>query len=171
MDVILLEKIENVGGIGDHVNVKPGFARNYLLPQGKATLATPANIAKFEARRAELEAKANSELEQAQARAAKLEGQKLTLTANAGPEGKLFGSVGTIDIAAACQEKLGIEVGRSEIRLSEGPLRVIGEHAIELHLHTDLNVPMTIIVEGVVPEAAASTSEESARGEHSGETE
>jgi len=171
MDVILLEKIENVGGIGDHVNVKPGFARNYLLPQGKATLATAANIAKFEARRAELEAKANSELEQARDRAAKLEGQKLTLTANAGPEGKLFGSVGTIDIAAACQEKLGTEVERSEIRLPDGPLRTVGEHLIELHLHTGLNVTMTVIVEGVVPEAAASAAEESAREEQSGETE
>lgn len=171
MEVILLEKIENVGGIGDQVNVKPGFARNYLLPQGKATLATPANIAKFEARRADLESKANAELEQAQARAAKLEGQKLTLTANAGPEGRLFGSIGTIDIAAACQEKLGTEVGRSEIRLPEGPLRTIGEHAIELHLHTDLNVTMTIIVEGVASEAATSALEESAREEQSGEAE
>lgn len=155
MEVILLEKIENVGGIGDQVKVKPGFARNYLIPQGKATLATAENVAKFEARRAELEAKAKTELEQAQARAAKLEGQTLTLTANAGPEGKLFGSVGTIDIAAACEEKLGVEVERSEIRLPEGPLRVTGEHTIELHLHTDVNVPITIIVEGIVSEADA----------------
>lgn len=153
MDVILLEKVENIGGIGDQVTVKPGFARNFLLPQGKATLATPENVAKFEARRTDLEAKAQAELELAQARAAKLEGQRLTLTANAGPEGKLFGSIGTIDIAAACEETLGTEVERAEIRLPEGPLRVIGEHAIELHLHMDVNVPMTIVVEGVVSEA------------------
>ena len=152
MDVILLEKIENVGGIGDQVKVKPGFARNFLLPQGKATLATPENIAKFEAQRADLEAKAQAELERAQARAAKLEGQTLTITANAGPEGKLFGSIGTIDIAAACEEKLGAEIERAEIRLPDGPLRVVGEHTIELHLHMDVNVPMTIVVEGDVSE-------------------
>ncbi len=156
MDVILLEKIENVGGIGDQVNVKPGFARNYLLPQGKATLATPANIAKFEAQRADLEAKAQAELERAQARAAKLEGQTLTITANAGPEGKLFGSIGTIDIAAACEEKLGTEVERAEIRLPDGPLRVVGEHTIELHLHMDVNVPLTVVVEGDISEPALS---------------
>jgi large subunit ribosomal protein L9 len=146
MEVILLEKIDNVGGIGDQVKVKPGYARNYLLPQGKATLATPENVAKFEARRAELEAKAQAELERARARAAKLEGQSLTLTANAGPEGKLFGSIGTIDIAAAC-ESLGVEIERSEIRLPDGPLRVVGEHTVELHLHTDVNVGLTVMVE------------------------
>jgi large subunit ribosomal protein L9 len=146
MEVILLEKIENVGGIGDQVKVKPGFARNYLLPQGKATLATPENVAKFEARRAELEAKAQAELGEAQVRAAKLEGQTLKLTATAGPEGKLFGSIGPIDIAAAC-ESFGIEVERSEVRLPDGPLRVVGEHAVELHLHTDVNVALTVLVE------------------------
>ena len=146
MEVILLEKIENVGGIGDQVKVKSGFARNYLLPQGKATLATPENVAKFEAKRAELEAKAQAELEQAQARAAKLEGKTLTLSANAGPEGKLFGSIGTIDISAAC-ESLGVEVERSEVRLPDGPLRVVGEHTVELHLHSDVNVELTVIVE------------------------
>lgn len=146
MEVILLEKIENIGAIGDQVKVKPGFARNYLLPKGKATLATAENVAKFEARRADLEAKAQSELDQAQARAAKLEGQRLQLTATAGPEGKLFGSIGPIDIAAAC-ESLGIEIERSELRLPDGPLRVVGEHAIELHLHTDVNVALTVVVE------------------------
>ncbi len=146
MEVILLEKIENVGGIGDQVKVKPGFARNYLLPQGKATLATPENVAKFEARRADLEAKAHVELERAQARAAKVAGQRLTLTANAGPEGKLFGSIGTVDIAAAC-EALGVEIERSEIRLPDGPLRVIGEHMVELHLHSDVNVEIAVVIE------------------------
>ena len=101
MDIILLEKIDNVGGVGDQVTVKPGYARNYLIPQGKATVATPENIAKFEAMRAELEAKAAGELGEAQLRAAKFEGQVIRIQANAGPEGKLFGSVGTIDIAEA----------------------------------------------------------------------
>ena len=159
MEVILLEKIENVGGIGDQVKVKPGFARNYLLPQGKATLATPDNIAKFEARRADLEAKAQAELEQAQARAAKLEGQSLTLTANSGPEGKLFGSIGTVDIAAAC-EALGVEIERSEVRLPDGPLRVVGEHHVELHLHSDVNVGITVVIEGSEVEIVDATGDD-----------
>jgi large subunit ribosomal protein L9 len=147
VDIILLEKIDNVGGIGDKVTVKPGYGRNYLIPQGKATLATPENIAKFEARRAEIEAKAYTELEAAQARARQIEGQVVRVKANAGPEGKLFGSVGTSDIAEAC-EALGFNVSRSEIRLSEGPLRVVGEHQIELHFYTDVNASLTVIVEG-----------------------
>jgi len=113
MEVILLEKVENVGGIGDQVKVKPGFARNYLLPKGKATLATPENIAKFEARRADLEAKAQAEVEQAQARASKLAGIVLTLQANSGPEGKLFGSIGTVDICrgSAGSDRIGASGG------------------------------------------------------------
>ncbi|HVS22321.1 MAG TPA: 50S ribosomal protein L9, partial [Gammaproteobacteria bacterium] len=130
----------------DRVRVKSGFARNFLIPQGKATLATPANIDKFEARRAELEAKAATELEAAQARAKKLQGQVLRLKAQAGSEGKLFGSVGTVDIAEACG-KLGVPVERSEVRMHEGPLRVVGEHKVDLHLHTDVNVELTVIVE------------------------
>lgn len=146
MDIILLEKIDNVGGIGDRVKVKSGYARNYLIPKGKATLATPENIAKFESIRAELEAKAAGELAEAQGRAAKLEGQVITISAQAGAEGKLFGSIGTIDIAAACSE-LGVEIERSEVRLADGPLRMLGEHQVELHLHTDVNVALTVIVE------------------------
>ncbi len=172
MDVILLEKIENVGGIGDQVSVKPGFARNFLLPQGKATLATRDNVAKFEAQRADLEARAQAEVDAAQARAAKLQGQTLTVTANAGPEGKLFGSIGTIDIAAAFKEKLGADVERAEIRLPDGPLRVVGEHAIELHLHMDVNVPITVVVEGVMADSeprGAAGSEESATEDDNGE--
>jgi large subunit ribosomal protein L9 len=159
MEVILLEKVENVGGIGDQVKVKPGFARNYLLPKGKATLATPENIAKFEARRADLEAKAQAEVERARARASKLEGIVLTLRANSGPEGKLFGSIGTVDIAAAC-EALGIEVERSEVRLPDGPLRVVGEHEVELHLHSDVSVPVKVVVEGNEPEAIVADVDE-----------
>jgi large subunit ribosomal protein L9 len=147
MEIILLEKIDNVGGIGDKVSVKPGYARNYLIPQGKATLATAANIKKFESRRAEIEAKAHTELEAAQARAAKIEGQVIRVTANAGPGGKLFGSVGTPDIAEAC-EALGLSVGRSEVRLPDGPIRLVGEHSVELHFHTDVDVQLTVIVEG-----------------------
>ncbi len=146
MEIILLEKIDNMGGIGDKVSVKPGYARNYLIPQGKATLATPENIAKFEERRAEIEAKAHTEIEAAQARADRIEGQILHIKANAGSGGKLFGSVGTPDIAEAC-EALGFNVERSEVRLPDGPLRVVGEHQIELHFHADVNAPLTVIVE------------------------
>lgn len=153
MEVILLEKVNNVGGIGDRVKVKSGFARNYLIPQGKATLATPANIEKFEARRAELETKAATELAAAQERAKRLQGQVLRITAQAGTEGKLFGSIGTVDIAEACS-KLGVAVERSEVRMHEGPLRVVGEHKVELHLHADVNVEITVVVEPEEPEAA-----------------
>jgi large subunit ribosomal protein L9 len=146
MEVILLEKVDNVGGIGDLVRVKSGYARNYLIPQGKATLATPENKAKFESRRAELEAKAASELAAAQARAKQLEGLVLKIEMQAGTEGKLFGSVGTVDIAEEIS-KLGIEIERSEIRLPDGPLRVVGEHQIDLHLHADVNVTIKVMIE------------------------
>jgi len=151
MEVILLEKVNNVGSIGDRVKVKSGFARNYLIPQGKATLATAANIAKFEARRAELEAKAATELSAAQQRAKKLEGQVIKIKAQSGSEGKLFGSVGTVDIAEAASKFAPVE--RSEVRLHEGPLRVVGEHKVELHLHTDVNVEITVVVESDEQEA------------------
>ena len=148
MEIILLQKIANLGDIGDRVRVKPGFGRNYLLPGGKATLATPANIARFEARRAELEAKAATDLGAAKSRAAALEGFKLTLTAKAGSEGKLFGSVGTADIAEAC-EAAGHKIERAEVRLPGGPIRTVGEHVITLHLHSDIDVevPLTIVAE------------------------
>ena len=147
MQVILLEKVENLGVIGDLVRVKSGYARNYLLPKGKATLATPDNIAKFEARRAELEAKAAAELAAAQARADQLAGKVVRIKALAGSEGKLFGSIGTVDIATACTQ-MGVEIERSEVRLPNGPLRTVGEHEVELHLHSDLDVPLTVVVEG-----------------------
>ncbi len=148
MDVILLEKVENLGGIGDRVKVRSGYGRNFLLPKGKAKLATPENVKALEAMRAELEAKAAEELAAAQARAAKLDELQLTITAKAGTEGKLFGSVGTIDIAEACT-KAGVEVERSEVRLADGPIRVAGEHQIELHLHSDVTVPVPLTI---VPE-------------------
>lgn len=145
MDVILLEKVENLGNIGDQVKVRSGYGRNFLLPRGKATLATPDNIAVFEARRAELEKKQAAELAAAQARAAAASRLSLTLTAKAGTEGKLFGSLGTADIAEACTAA-GVPVKRSEVRLPEGPIRAIGDHSIELHLHSDVNATLRITV-------------------------
>ena len=147
MEVILLDKVENLGGIGDKVKVKPGYARNYLLPQGKAARATPENIAEFEARRAELEAKAAAVIADAKARAEKIEGLTLTILAKAGSEGKLFGSVGPVDIAEAA-EAAGVTIERSEIRLAEGPLRAVGTHEVEVHLHSEVSVPITVTVEG-----------------------
>jgi large subunit ribosomal protein L9 len=147
MEVILLQKVENLGNIGDQVNVKAGFGRNFLLPQGKATLATSANIAIFEVRRAELEAKQTNELAAAQVRADKLKGLKLSITARAGSEGKLFGSVGTVDIAEAAAAA-GFDINRSEVRLPEGPLRSVGAHEVAIHLHSDLNATITVNVIG-----------------------
>jgi large subunit ribosomal protein L9 len=148
VDIILLEKVANLGGIGDRVKVKPGYARNFLLPQGKATMATAENVARFEARRAELERKAQEDLYAAQQRAAALQDFKLRITTKAGSEGKLFGSVGTADIAEAVTAG-GFEVERSEVRLPSGPIRIVGEHVVILHLHTDVDVslPVTIVAE------------------------
>ncbi len=148
MEVILLQKVANLGSIGDKVKVKPGYGRNYLLPQGKAALCTPANLKKFEERRAELEKLASDELESAKLRATQLEGFKLSLAAKAGTEGKLFGSIGTADIAEAVT-KAGIRLERAEVRLPGGPLRMIGEHHVKLHLHTDIEIdlPVTIVAE------------------------
>lgn len=145
MDVILMEKIANLGNIGDRVKVKPGYGRNFLLPQGKAALATAANIALFEARRAQLEQRQAEDLAKAEARAAQLAQTKLRIAAKAGSEGKLFGSLGTADIAEACTAA-GTPVLRSEVRLPGGPVRTLGEHNVELHLHTDVNVTVTIEV-------------------------
>ncbi len=148
MEVILLEKIANLGNIGDRVKVRSGFGRNFLLPQGKATLATAGNVAKFEARRAELERIAREQATSAEDRAAGLQDFRLTITAKAGTEGKLFGSIGTSDIAEACT-RAGHPIARSEVRLPNGPLRTVGEHVVDLHLHADVNVhlPVTIIAE------------------------
>ncbi|HEY6643408.1 50S ribosomal protein L9 [Povalibacter sp.] len=147
MEVILLQKVANLGTIGDRVKVKSGYGRNFLLPKGKATLATADNVAKFESRRAEIEKAAKVDLDAAQARAAKLEGFKLTLTAKAGGEGKLFGSVGTTDIADGLR-KAGYEIERSEVRLPQGPIRQAGEHVVQIHLHTDLTIELPVVVIG-----------------------
>jgi len=145
MEVILLQKVANLGNIGDRVKVKPGFGRNYLLPQGKAALATAANVAKFEERRVDLEKRAADDLAAARTRAARLEGHALTITAKVGGEGKLFGSIGTADIAEALSAD-GIEVERSEVRLPGGPIRLVGEHHVKVHLHSDVEVDLTVTV-------------------------
>jgi large subunit ribosomal protein L9 len=148
MNVILLERFGNLGDIGDEVAVKAGFARNYLIPQGKAVRATTANRAVFEERRADLERAANEQLAEAQARAAKLEGLTLTIVVKAGEEGKLYGSVGTQDIADQVTAE-AIEVEKSEVRLPEGVIRSTGDYEIDLQLHSDVTVTIAV---SVVPE-------------------
>ena len=150
MQLILLQKVTNLGNLGDKVNVKPGFGRNFLVPQGKAVPATAANLAEFEARRAEYEAKANDALAAAEARKARLEGAVVTIHANASTEGKLYGSVGPREIAEALT-KAGTEVGKSEVVMGEGPLRHVGEFEVIVHLHADVEVPVKVVIE---PEAA-----------------
>lgn len=145
MEIILLEKVENLGGLGDKVRVKSGYARNFLIPEGKAKYATPANIAEFEAKRAELEKAAAEALEVAQARAGQLADLTVELTALAGGEGKLFGSIGTQDIADAVTAA-GVPVERREVRLPEGAIRQTGEYEITLHLHSDVNAAIKLVV-------------------------
>ena len=145
MEIILLQKVANLGQIGDRVKVKSGYARNYLVPTGKATMATAANIAKFEAQRAELEAKAHQELGAAQERARQFENFKLEIKAKTGAEGKLFGSIGTADIAEAAVQA-GHPISRSEVRMPTGPIRITGEHQVQLHLHTDVDVTLTVTI-------------------------
>ena len=148
MNVILLDNIENLGSIGDLVTVKAGYGRNYLLPQGKAALATKENIADFERRRAELEKAAAEELVAARSREELIQGMELVISANVGTEGKLFGSVGPIDIVEAFS-KVGVEAARSEIRMPDGPIHEVGEFVIGVHLHSEINVEVTV---RVVPE-------------------
>ena len=145
MDIILLQKVANLGQIGDRVKVKSGYARNFLVPTGRATMATAANIARFEEQRHVLEAKASQDLAAAQARALKFENFKLELRAKAGTEGKLFGSIGTADIAEAAV-KAGQPVSRSEVRMPTGPIRITGDHQVQLHLHTDVDVTLLVTV-------------------------
>ena len=145
MHVILLERIGKLGGLGDEVNVRPGFARNFLIPQGKAVRATKANRDVFEARRLELESAAAAKLGQARERATALEGCSVTIVAKAGDEGKLYGSVGTQEIADAITAK-GAPVERSEVRMPEGVIRSIGEYAIDVHLHSDVTVSVQVNV-------------------------
>lgn len=147
MDVILLKKVANLGGIGDRVKVKSGYGRNFLLPTGKATLATASNVAKFEAQRTEFEKKAAADLASAESRAAALKDYRLTISSKAGSEGKLFGSIGTSDVAEALT-RAGHPVERSEVRMPAGPIRATGEQVLSIHLHTDVNVDVTVLVVG-----------------------
>ena len=147
MNVILLESVENLGGIGDLVKVKPGYGRNYLLPQGKAALATPANMKAIEARRAELEKAAAEELAKAKERAKAFENLEVVIHANAGAEGKLFGSVGPIDIVEALAA-VQVEIERAEVRMPEGPVQELGEYPIGVHLHSDVDVEVLVKVVG-----------------------
>lgn len=146
MEVILLKKVENLGALGHVVSVRPGYARNYLIPQGKAKAATKANVAEFEARRAELEAEAEATLRAAQARRDQLADMVLTIKAVAGNEGKLFGSVSNIEIAEAIQAA-GVDVERREVRMPQGPIRHLGEFEVGLHLHTEVDASVKVIVE------------------------
>ncbi|MEE4246670.1 MAG: 50S ribosomal protein L9 [Kangiellaceae bacterium] len=145
MQVILLEKIRNLGNLGDEVSVANGYGRNYLVPQGKAVPATKANVEQFEARRAELEKQAADVLAAAEARAEKLNDLSITIEANAGDEGKLFGSIGTRDIADAVVAA-GVEVTKAEVRMPTGVIRNTGEYDIEIHLHTDVTATIKVNV-------------------------
>lgn len=146
MNVILLEKVGKLGNIGDQVSVKAGFGRNFLIPQGKAIPATTDNVAAFEARRAELEAAAAEKRTAAEARAEKLAELTVTIKANAGDEGKLFGSLGTRDLAAAITAA-GVEVAKAEVKLPEGTLRDLGEYDIDVQLHPEVITTVKVVVE------------------------
>lgn len=146
MQVILLDKIARLGGLGDTVEVKSGFARNYLIPQGKAVMATKANVEMFEARRAELEAKLADVLAAAQARAAQVEAlEAVVIESKSGDEGKLFGSIGTRDVADVITAA-GVAVAKSEVRMPEGALRYTGEYEIAVQLHADVKTTVKIQV-------------------------
>lgn len=153
MEVILLEKIHNLGDLGDQVRVKPGYGRNYLIPQGKAVPATADNVAKFETRRAELEKVEAEHLAEAQKRAEKLQSLKLTIARKVGEEGKLYGSVSTADIAEAA-EAAGTELAKHEIHLPEGPIRVVGEYQIDVSLYAgvDCTIAVKVIAEDISEE-------------------
>jgi len=148
MNVILLERVQNLGDLGDQVSVKAGYGRNFLIPQGKAVSASKDNVAKFEARRAELEKAAAEKLVTAESRKASLETLEITITRQAGDEGKLFGSVGTHDIAEAITAA-GAEVTRAEVRLSEGTLRQTGDYEVSIELHSDVQaiVKLSVVAE------------------------
>ncbi|MDH3613807.1 MAG: 50S ribosomal protein L9 [Gammaproteobacteria bacterium] len=145
MNVILLDNVENLGSIGDLVKVKPGYGRNFLIPHGKAALATPENMKAIEARRAELESAAAGEMAAAKSRFEAINGTELVITANAGTEDKLFGSVGPIDIVDAF-EKIQIQVERSEVRMPDGPIHELGEFPVGVHLHSEINAEIVVRV-------------------------
>ena len=147
MEVILLEKVGKLGGLGDRVTVKGGYARNFLLPQGRAVLANESNVAEFETRRAELEKAEKEQFDAATARAEGLNQKVVAITAKAGDEGKLFGSVGTRDISEAA-EAAGLTLDKSEVRLPEGPLRITGEHEVQCQVHAEVFATITVVITG-----------------------
>ena len=149
MQVILMEKMVNLGGLGDVVKVKDGFARNFLIPQGKAKRATESNLKEFEARRADLEKKANEQLTGAQDKGQRLEGTKVEIAQKAGVDGRLFGSVTNADIAEAVTKSTNIQVKKAEIRMPAGPLKHIGEFPIVIQLHSDVlaNITVNVVAE------------------------
>ena len=147
MQVILLEKIVNLGSLGEVVKVKAGFARNYMIPHGKAKRATPANVAEFEQRRAELEQAQAAALAKAQERAAKLDGLMLQVTQKAGVDGKLFGSVTNVDVSEALKAQ-GFDIPKAAIRMPQGPLKTVGDHPLKIALHADVVVTVTVSVLG-----------------------
>jgi large subunit ribosomal protein L9 len=147
MQIILLDKIANVGNLGDVVKVKDGYARNFLIPQGKAKRATPENLAAIEARRAELEAAAGERLANAQSLAEKLEGSTLRVAQKAGVDGRLFGSVTNVDIVQALKAQ-GVEIEKAMVRMPSGPLKQVGEHPVTVALHTDVAAHITVNVVG-----------------------
>jgi large subunit ribosomal protein L9 len=145
MEIILLQKIDNLGDLGDKVHVKNGYGRNYLIPSGRAVPATAENVERFEARRAELEKEATEKLTAAEARKTQLDGLAVSISCKAGDEGRLFGSVGTGDIAKAVSDT-GIELEKREVLLPHGPFRVTGEYEVELHLHADVNATLKLTI-------------------------
>lgn len=145
MQLILLEKVENLGELGDLVNIKPGYARNFLVPSGKAKPATPANLKEFEERRADLERVAAEKFGDADARRKRLDGTKVTIAANASSEGKLFGSVGALEISHALAA-MDMTVERREIRMPLGPIRQVGEYEYSVHLHSEVDVNIQVVV-------------------------
>jgi large subunit ribosomal protein L9 len=146
MQIILMEKVVNLGNLGDVVKVKDGFARNFLIPEGKAKRATAANLKEFEGRRADLEKKANETLVSSQERAAKLEGVKVDIAQKAGPDGRLFGSVTNSDIAEALTKATGIELKKADVRMPQGSLKHIGEFPLVIAMHSDVLANVVVVV-------------------------
>jgi large subunit ribosomal protein L9 len=147
MEIILMDKVANLGNLGDVVNVKHGYARNYLIPQGMAKRATKINVAAFEVRKAELEKQAAEKLAAAQARADKLNGVSVKISQKAGVDGRLFGSITNVDIAAALTAQ-GFEVAKAEVRMPDGPFKTVGEYSVTLSLHTDVTTDVNVVVVG-----------------------
>ena len=147
MEIILMDKVANLGNLGDVVNVKHGYARNYLIPQGMAKRATKLNVAAFEERKAELEKIAAEKLASAQARADKLNGISVKISQKAGVDGRLFGSITNVDIAAALTAQ-GFEVAKAEVRMPDGPFKAVGEYSVTLSLHTDVTTDVNVVVVG-----------------------